>query len=545
MNRQQDVGALGAETFDLLVVGGGITGAGVARDAAMRGLRTALVDAQDFAGGTSSRSSRLIHGGLRYLEHGWFKLVFEASRERRILMEIAPHLVRPCPFVFPAFRGARVKRWQISAAVFLYDALALFRNAHRFAWLTRRSVMRAEPQLRDTGLTGGARYWDALTDDSRLTLATIRAASAAGAVCVNYVRVLGFERAGGRIRGALCRDLETGVEFTVKARSVVNATGPWSDTVRRFDEPDARPLLRLTKGAHISVSRARIGNHGAVTLTSPIDGRVMFVLPAGDVSVVGTTDTDFDGTPDRVAAEPEDVTYLLRSANAVFPSARLHYEDVIAVWAGLRPLLASPKASTAAVPREHVISVSRSGLISIVGGKLTTYRVMARQVVDAAVRQLAALDGRPAVRRAPTDRVPLPGGEVRDLATLIGEMVKEGTDAAIAHHLVDRYGAEAPSVARLLHADASLAMPLCEGAGDLRAEVVHQVRREYARTVADVLVRRTHLFHTRGLRSVEAASTVARLMASELGWDEERERDAVADYERVLESMRNAITPPS
>ncbi|HWO88218.1 MAG TPA: glycerol-3-phosphate dehydrogenase/oxidase [Gemmatimonadales bacterium] len=545
MNRHSDLAALSDGTFDLLVVGGGITGAGVARDAAMRGLSVALVDAQDFAGGTSSNSSRLIHGGLRYLEHGWLRLVFEASRERRVLLRIAPHLVRPCPFTFPAFRGARVKRWQISAAVLLYDLLALFRNANRFRWLGRRAVLREEPNLRDAGLTGGAQYWDALTDDSRLTLATIRAAAAHGATCVNYVRVIALDKSAGRVRGAVCRDLESGADLLVRARVIVNATGPWSDSFRRLDEPDARPLLRLTKGAHIAVPRSRLGNRGAVTLTSPIDGRVMFVLPSGETSIVGTTDTDFDGSPGEVSVDADDVTYLLRSANAVFPAARLQYDDVIAAWAGLRPLLASPRASTADVPREHLISRSAGGVLSIVGGKLTTYRLMAAQVVDRVVADLHALDGRRTIGRSASDRVPLPGGEVRDLGTLVAEMVTEGLHETVARHLVHRYGAEAPAVARLLHEEPDLAMPICADCPDLRAEVVYQARREYARTVSDVLMRRTHLFHTRFDQALPAAADVASLLGGELGWDAARQASAVAEYTAQVERMRRALRPPA
>ncbi len=543
--RRADLLALAGEGVDLLVIGGGITGAGIARDAAMRGMRTAVVDAGDFGHGTSSRSSRLIHGGLRYLEHGWLRLVFEASRERRTLLHIAPHLVRPRAFTFPVHRGSRVRRWQISAAVWLYDLLALFRNAHHHRLLSRSGVLEIEPQLRDQDLTGGALYWDAQCDDARLVLATARSARRHGALAANYVRVVALEKAGGRVRGATVEDAFTGARTTVRAHVVVNATGPWSDTLRRLDQPDAAPLLRPTKGAHIAVPQARVGNTGAVTLTSPIDGRVMFVLPWGAVTIVGTTDTDTTESPDDVAATGDDVTYLLRSANAVFPNARLQTSDVLAAWAGLRPLLADGGASTAAVPREHKIVESASGLLTIAGGKLTTYRSMAMEMVDEVAKRLRRLDGRPLPPRAPTDTEPLPGGDVADLEPLADELVRQELPRDVADHLVNTYGAEAPAVANLAAREAGLDQPLVAGRPFLRAEVVYQARREMAMTVSDVLVRRTHLYHTSVRQAEDVAPLVGTLLARELKWDGRREAESVAYYRAEVARMRAALTPPA
>lgn len=541
--RRAQLTTLPNETADLLVIGGGITGAGIARDAAMRGLRTVLVDAGDFGWGTSSRSSRLIHGGLRYLEHRWFRLVFEASRERRILLRIAPHLVRPRAFVFPTHEGSRVKRWEISAGVWLYDILAAFRNVHMHRLMGRRGVLKAEPLLRERGLTGGALYYDAQTDDARLVLATMRSAHRHGATCLSYVRVVNLEKADGLVRGAQLEDAFTGEQLSLKAHVVVNATGPWSDAMRRLDEPGAAPLLRPTKGAHIAVPQRRIGNNGAVTLLSPIDGRVMFVLPWGDVTIVGTTDTDEAVAPDDVAANEQDVLYLVRSANAVFPNARLGMDDVIAAWAGLRPLLRGGGDSTASVPREHRIVESASGLVTIAGGKLTTYRVMAQQTVDVVARRLRALDGRPLPPRAATDREPLPGGEVHDQDALTEELTKEGMSPEVARHLVGAYGTEATAVANLMAADRSLAGPLVPDGPWRLAEVVYQARREMALTVSDVLVRRTHAFYLRADQAVSAAPVVAQLLAPELGWDGDRRAASVGAYLAEVERMRQAFRP--
>ncbi|MFI5279084.1 MAG: glycerol-3-phosphate dehydrogenase/oxidase [Gemmatimonadales bacterium] len=542
--RAANLESLRDDSADLLVIGGGITGAGVARDAAMRGLKTVLLDAGDFGWGTSSRSSRLVHGGLRYLEHGWLRLVFEASRERRILMRIAPHLVRPQAFVFPSHQGSRVTRFQISAAVWLYDILSLFRNVHQHRLLSRGAVMKLEPLLRERGLKGGALYWDAMTDDARLTLGTIRSAHRHGARCVNYARVVGLDKADGLVRGATIEDAVTGSRIAVRAHVVVNATGPWTESLRHVDEPGATPLLRPTKGAHIAVPQRRIGNTGAVTLLSPVDGRVMFVLPWGDVSVIGTTDTDETAFPDDVMATGQDVIYLVRSANAVFPNARLGLEDVIAAWAGLRPLLKDSGGSTAAVPREHRIVQSPSGLVTIAGGKLTTYRVMGAQVVDVVAKRLHKLDGRRVARHAASDTEPLPGGEVADLGALETELGQEGIAKADAHHLVATYGTEASAVANLMTKDRSLGAPLIAGGPWLKAEVVYQARREMAMTVADVMMRRTHIFHMRADQGLPVTPVVAQLLGRELGWSEATMASSQRLYADEVARMRSAFTRP-
>jgi len=544
--RRDDLAALAAGPVDLLVIGGGITGAGIARDAAMRGFTTALVDAGDFGHGTSSRSSCLVHGGLRYLEHGWLRLVFESSRERAILLRIAPHLVRPAPFVFPVHRGSRVGRFTLGAGLWLYDLLSLFRNVRRHHGLDRRQMARLEPSLRDQDLTGGAVYYDAQCDDARLTLATVRSAHRHHARVASYVAVTGFEKAAGRLRGAHLEDRLTGERITAHARVIVNATGPWSDAVRTLDDPAAKPLLRPTKGAHVAVPRHRIRHTEAFTLTSPLDGRVMFVLPWGDLSVIGTTDTDVSEVAEDPLADAADVAYLLRSANAFFPDARLTFADVVSAWAGLRPLLDVPgAASAAAVPREHRLLESSSGLVTIAGGKLTTYRSMAAQVVDRVARRLRAADGRPLPARGPTDREPLPGGEVPDLDLLTRDLCEEGLEAPVARALVLRYGTEAAGVANLARQDPALAAPLLAGQFILAAEVVHQARREMALTVEDVMARRTSLFRAHPTQAEEAAPAVAGLLTRELGWSDEEAREQVERYRAAAARMRGAITPES
>jgi len=527
-----------AQPVDLLVIGGGITGAGVARDAALRGFHTALVDSADFGAGTSSRSSRLIHGGLRYLEHYDFRLVLEASRERRVLLTIAPHLVRPLRFVFPVYSGARVPPWKLRAGMWLYDLLAGFRNVHPHRWLSPAKAREAEPGLRDKDLRGAALYWDAQTDDARLVVATLRGAAQAGALVANYTAVTSFIHAEGRVVGVVVRDSLSGEERSVRAHVVVNAAGPWVDRVRRLDAPTATTLIRPSKGAHAIVRRDRLGLRDAVTLTSPLDGRVMFLLPWNDLAYIGTTETESDVSLDDVRATGADVTYLLRSANAIFPQARLAPNDVIATWAGLRPLLAPDKdVSAGRVPREHRIVASPSGLITIAGGKLTTYRVMGRDVVDLVARRLKRLDGRAVPPRAATDLVPLPGGEIAALDVMIQSVRMKELPPATARHLVASYGTESAAILNLVAKNKVLGGPLVPGRPEIRAEVVYAVEREMALRLTDVLIRRLHLFYEDPQHGAGVAANVARKMTELLGWGSTREDDEIGDY---LEQVRNS-----
>ncbi|HET8762435.1 MAG TPA: glycerol-3-phosphate dehydrogenase/oxidase, partial [Gemmatimonadales bacterium] len=299
--------------LDLLVIGGGITGAGIARDAAMRGISTVLVEQLDLAAGTSSRSSRLVHGGLRYLEQGNMALVREALRERAILLRIAPHLVRSIPFIFPLHEGDRVPRWKLGAGLVAYELLAGFRNVRRPRILGKRGVLQREPLLRERGLTGGALYGDAQCDDARLVIATTRSAVDHGATVLTHTRVTGLIEEGGRVTGASLEDRLAGTHRDIRATIVFNATGPWTDELRRMEDPGAAPMLRLTRGTHVVVPRERVGHRHAITFLSPIDGRVMFILPWGDLTYIGTTDTDYSADPSAVAATRDDVVYLLRS----------------------------------------------------------------------------------------------------------------------------------------------------------------------------------------------------------------------------------------
>jgi glycerol-3-phosphate dehydrogenase len=387
---ERSFAGLESRVFDVLIVGGGITGAGIARDAAMRGLSVALIDKSDWASGTSSRSSRLVHGGIRYLEHGQIGLVRESVREREILIRIAPHLVKPLEFTWPVYAGARLPAWKLSIGLAIYDILAGKRRGRRHHRLDRDGILELEPHLRSAGLHGGASYFDAATNDRKLTRANVLSAVEHGAIAVNFARMESVTSSGGKADGAIVRDFETGASTRVAARAIVSATGPWQ--------------AKGTKGSHIAVPRSRIGNNSAVTMISPDDGRVMFVLPAGDTTIIGTTDLRTDESPDDVQVSDAEIAYMLRAANSYFPHAALSRDDIVRTWSGIRPLAtAPPGTSPSSISREHRISHDSSGVIVVTGGKLTTYRSMAAEVADEVERRLGR---RP--KRSPTDEAPLP-----------------------------------------------------------------------------------------------------------------------------------------
>lgn len=505
------------ERFDVAVIGGGITGAGIARDAALRGLRVALIEARDFASGTSSRSSRLIHGGVRYLEHGHLHLVFESSRERRILLRIAPHLVRPLAFTWPVYRGARVSRARLSLGLGLYDVLSMFRNVARYDRLSRAEVLEREPRLQSEGLLGGARYHDASTDDSRLTLANAVSAVEAGAAVLNHAAVIDFEFTAGRARVVRVQDAIAGDVFSVRAATIVNATGPWSDDVRELEGRIEHRSVAGSRGAHVAVPRARVGNLDAVTLLHPADGRVLFVLPAGDQTIIGTTETPTNATDRESRASREDIAYLLAAANAYFPQAALTSGDVIAAWSGIRPLARQlATGDVGAASREHTIARGPRGVIHVTGGKLTTYREMASQVVD--------LFAGPEAGDSRTAFLPLPGGEVpvEDLMRVAAESIP---DEAIREQLVLAYGSRWRDVWASGPDEPYLRERLSSDHPVIGAQMVYGVKHEMAMTLGDLLIRRTHIAFEDRSQGRSVAAMVAEIVAPLLGWTS-RDRDA-------------------
>lgn len=523
--------ALGAPV-DVLVIGGGVTGAGIARDAVRRGLSVALIEQEDLAAGTSSRSSKLVHGGLRYLEQYEFSLVFEAVSERRILMDIAPHLVNPLAFLFPVYEGSKHGLWMIEAGMWLYDGLSLFRTPKRHVRLKPAEIKKEEPALQQAGLKGAPLYYDCATNDARLTLETALDAVKAGATVVTRARAFDLVRdAAGRLIGARVRDVLSGQEKEVRARAVVNATGPWSDKTRTLGQPDgAPPMLRPTKGVHIVVARDVLPVRNTVVCNHPVDHRVLFAIPWGDRTYIGTTDTDYEGDPRDVHATREDVDYLIAAVNAYFPKHPIDRAHVISTWAGLRPLMAPPatdgSVSESSVSREHQIIVAADGMITIAGGKLTTYRRMAGEVVDTVEKLLRLRGELPAALQAcSTDKEPLPGavGWPEDddhdkVATAISAASDGRLDHERARYLADEYGMVGLDIARRVVAEPALAERLVPGRPEILAQVDHAVEVELAATVADVMARRTQLYYRDHDQGLGAATVVADRMARLLGW---------------------------
>lgn len=491
--RRANIEKLSAEQFDILIVGGGITGAGIARDAAMRGYSVALVDKGDFASGTSSKSSKLVHGGVRYMELFEFGLVAEASRERRTLWNIAPHLVHPLPFVFPVYRDSRFPKWMIDIGMWMYDGLAMFRNFKRHRMLSTRQVEEMIRGIDTREINGAAYYYDAQVDDARLTLETIRAAHLHGAVIANYVSVDSLKKDKGRVVGADAHDVLSGKKVAVRARVVVNATGPWCDTLLQLDDPTTARRMRPTKGIHILVPRERIGGESAATFPAP-DGRLMFLIPWNTFTIIGTTETDYTDDFDHVFANARDVEYVLNATNHAFPKASLSKSDVISAYAGLRPLVTQAGKDVHQTSREHEIWASESGLVAIAGGKLTTYREMARQLVDLVEKKLR------------TDYDVAPKQKCSTAVTPIGER-----DTSV------RAGAQ-----------------MIEGLPYVWEDVACALDQEMAITLSDVLERRTHILWEARDNGMSLAPQVAEKMAAFLGWDkQERDKQLQAYEENV------------
>jgi glycerol-3-phosphate dehydrogenase len=531
--RASALARLADEEFDILVIGGGVVGAGTALDAVSRGLSVAVVEARDWAAGTSSKSSKLIHGGLRYLEQRDFRLVAEALRERALLSSrIAPHLVHPVQFVLP-LRHWIWERPYIGAGVTLYDVLGRgIRERGAMPWhrqLSRRAVLRAAPALRRDAVTGGISYYDAQTDDARFTMTLARTAVGYGVAAVTRAPVTGFRYEGDRVAGVRITDTETGAAVSVRARQVISAVGVWTDKIRALAGTEAGTRVRAAKGVHLVVRR------DAIDLTTALIARteksVLLIIPWGAWWLIGTTDTPWDGPPEQVRADDSDIDYLLEHVNSVLTRA-LDRADIVSVYAGLRPLVGSSEGSsddTAKLSRDHVISAPVPGLITITGGKFTTYRVMAADAVDTAVRYLPER-----VPESATARLPLAGATGYEV--LWNERYRLASEHALhvnrIEHLLNRYGANATEVLDLIGAGsgADLAEPVSGASGYLRAEVVYAASHEGALHLDDIIERRTRISIEEPDGGLAAVPEVARLAGQVLGWDEQRITEEVARY---------------
>ena len=539
-SREERFAQLGEAPFDVVVIGGGITGAGIARDAAMRGLRTLLLEKSDLAAGTSSASSKLVHGGLRYLEQGEIALVHESVSERHRLRQLAPHLVRPLPFVFPVYDRLPRPLWQIRFGLWIYDAMALFRSYKLHKAHGAKGTSKLEPALRTKGLDGSVLYYDCMTDDARLTLETARGAHLAGAWVMTYAQVEGFKLDRRQLNGVVVKDCLSGQDYEVSARTVVNATGPWAD--RTLGMRGSRPrLLRPTKGVHLVFHRDRLPVHNTVCLVNNEDHRVIFAIPWGNRVVLGTTDTDFEGDFDDVFCGADDVLYLLDVANRYFPSCALEPSDVLGTWAGLRPLVCPEEDGLGAsqVSREHTVQVDDDGLITVAGGKLTTYRLMADEVVTEVARQLKHEGFH--IGGCPTGNVVLPGGE--GIAWKGDELVTLGPDGLaaerelaerlgedVAEHLQESYGGRWQQVVDRIAAEPALGERIIEDLPYLWAEVDHCVETEMVITLRDFMRRRTQIELRAAVQSWDVAPAIAERLGHFLGWTKSEVDRQVASY---------------
>jgi glycerol-3-phosphate dehydrogenase len=535
------------EKFDIAVVGGGITGAGIARDAALRGLSVALLEKGDFGSGTSSRSSRMIHGGLRYLRQLHVSLVRESLRERGVLLEIAPHLARPFPFLLPVY-GSGQERLQLRVGLTAYDILAGRRRLERHRMLSRREVMQQEPALRPDGLQGALLYFDCLVHDARLTLATVRSAARQGAAVANYVQATSLEpeeqrpdgRLSGRVVGVRFRDVLSGRSNLLRASIVVNAAGPWCDELRALT--NLPPMLRPTKGTHVVLPHQRLPVTNVVIFFH--NDRGLFAVPKDDWTYVGTTDTDYHGDPGRARVDATDVAYVLEASNAAFPGLNLVPSDIVSCWAGVRPLVAEEGAPTPSdVSRDYEIKNELPGLISIAGGKLTTYRSMAQDLLD----RLVAGEGRRlgwSPRPCSTADLPLPGGDFQDFDSYSEGAVAAleegwGLPPAVASRLVRIYGTEHVKILAYALRDKRLLEPLTPGVAVMRAEALYAVEEEMAVTLEDFLNRRTDLmlFDPSGKKGLDAAAPAVRLMGGLLGWGWRARREQLRRYRQAVDAM--------
>jgi len=537
--RRRNLQTLGSERFDVVIVGGGITGAGIARDASLRGLRVALVERRDFAAGTSSRSSKLIHGGLRYLQQGDVGLVREAATERYVLRRLAPHLAMPVPMLFPL--ANRREYAKLSVGMWTFDRLAAVADHERHRLVTAAEALEIEPRLSRNELYGAALHYEYVTDDARLVMEVIKSAVGLGAIVANHIEVTRFLVEGGKVVGVAARDEYGGGEVEVRGRIVVNAAGPWVDQVRLLSEPGGKPRLRLTKGVHVGIPTSRIGLSGIVVMNAR-DRRGVFAIPRGAVTYLGTTDTEYPEIADYPQVTWHDVDYLLEAANRTFDLASpLGAADVVNAWAGLRPLLHQEGKKATELSRQDEIMINDAGLVSIAGGKLTTFRRMAERVTDMVCARLVESGQSLPAPAGQSDQHALSGGQTgTDLARYEDYLASRvrGVKRDTISRLVRLYGSNATVIVDMMERDPARARPYAHDSHLTPAEIEYNVRHEMAMTLQDVLERRTRLLLWDLECGLSVAERVAATLADLLAWDGGRRDREVAEYRKLVEQMR-------
>ena len=535
--RETAISQLGTEQFDILVIGGGVNGVGAALDAAARGLKVALIEAQDIAAGTSSRSSKLIHGGLRYLEQYDFKLVREALHERELMVStLCPHLVKPVGFLFPLTEKLK-ERTYVGAGLALYDALRGFQRA--LPWhkhLSQKQINEIAPSLRHDLVTGAIKYFDAQVDDARHTMAVARTAARHGAIIATRVSAESLIREGKRVVGVNALDLESGKKIKIKAGATVMCAGVWSDQLHEKFELTPGYNVTMSKGAHIVVPGSAIKSDAGIIVKTPVS--VLFLIPWADKWIVGTTDTPYEGDRAEPFATKEDVQYILDQANRVL-KPKLKAEEIIGVYAGLRPLVANKKsATTTKLSREHTVDRPVAGFVSIAGGKYTTYRVMAKDVIDRAVIELRRL-----TKESVTEKLPLVGADGYFALEQQKDRIAQesGLDVATVTHLLNRHGSLISEILEIIEDQPKLAAKLDSDLPYIKAEIVYAASHEGARSVDDVISRRTRLSFEATNHGLYLADEVAALITPVLGWSAKERKESIADYAGLVEREKAAL----
>jgi glycerol-3-phosphate dehydrogenase len=511
----------------------------------MRGLSVVLLEKDDFASGTSSRSTKLLHGGLRYLEQYEFKLVREACRERELFLRLAPHLAQIRPFIYLLYRGYPESPLLLNLGLTIYDIFSGNPLKRRHHMLNAKRTLELEPHLNSDQLVGGGWYYDVLTNDARLTVETVKSAGEAGALIGNYLEVVGLVQESGKVQGVEVTDRLSGAQSVIRAKCVINASGVWVDSVRALENGISDRRLRPTKGVHIVVHKSDFPLQHAVFLRSPKDRRVVWPIPAldGDLVYIGTTDTFSDGKPEDVAATQQDIDYLLEVANHTIPDARLNYEHIVGTWAGLRPLFgAKPGVAASSVSREHEIFVSPGGLLNIAGGKLTTARVMALQTVDAALRLHGDSFSQKHPRPCSTNQQPLCGGDAEGIQAAAQAMETRHIPSDIAQRWLSHYGSSALTLADMVSADPGAQRDM-GSAAITPAEVRYAVENEMARTLGDFFIRRATVFFWHRDGGLQCAEGVAAEMAKLLGWSAQECARQVQTYRQEVANNRFTMAP--
>lgn len=540
--RRADRDAVTQTFYDVIIIGGGVTGSATAREAGLRGLSALLVEKGDFASGTSSRSTKLIHGGLRYLETYQFKLVAESVRERERALKVAPHITAVRPFLYLLYEGYPETKSRLNLGLTFYDVASGQWRKRRHRMLSAQQVLEREPHLNPAGLTGAGLYVDVLTDDARFTINLAEGAAEAGADLLNHATVTDLIVEHGHARGITIHDELTGEDYEAHGRQILNATGPWTDRTRALEHAPSEHHLRPTKGVHIAVRKADFPLNTAVFLRSPDDNRVVWPIPSlyEDLVYIGTTDTDWSGDPDDVYPDESDIEYLLNVANLTIPTAHLDESHIVGCWAGLRPMVAPAEGvSESNTSREHEITAGPTGMLTIAGGKLTTSRLMARQFVDAAATALNA-----DVRKRDTNKIPLPGAAIKEIPAIETDARAAGVPDAVIQAWIQRYGSNARKV--LYRWTRSEESHRDMGVRALTvAEIEYGVEEEMVNGVSDLLVRRTAIFFwdaAGGLREVEP---IADVLTGLLGWTPARRQAEIDEYRTLVEKHMRWSHPAS